>query len=131
MLAFLHIRNYALIQELEIEFYPGFSIITGETGAGKSILLGALSLLLGNRADSSVLNKGDKKCIVEGGFNIKPYKIRGFFQEHDIDYEDQTLIRREITPGGKSRARDALLIQPNESPQESARWCSTCRNGCE
>ena len=104
MLKSLHVRNYALIRHLEIEFRPGFTIITGETGAGKSILLGALSLLLGNRADTSVLKDKEKKCIVEGSFDISPYGYHSFFTINDIDYDDHLIIRREISPGGKSRA---------------------------
>ena len=104
MLKSLHVRNYALIRHLEIEFRPGFTIITGETGAGKSILLGALSLLLGNRADTSVLKDKEKKCIVEGSFDISPYGYHSFFTVNDMDYDDHLIIRREISPGGKSRA---------------------------
>jgi len=104
MLSSLQVRNYALIRHLEIEFKSGFSIITGETGAGKSILLGALSLLLGNRADSSVLKDKNKKCYVEGIFDISKYGYRAFFDENEIDYDKQLIIRREISPGGKSRA---------------------------
>ena len=104
MLKSLHVRNYALIRHLEIEFRPGFTIITGETGAGKSILLGALSLLLGNRADTSVLKDKEKKCIVEGSFDISPYGYHSFFTINDIDYDDHLIIRREISAGGKSRA---------------------------
>jgi DNA repair protein RecN (Recombination protein N) len=104
MLISLQIRNYALIRKLEIEFNSGFSIITGETGAGKSILLGALSLLLGKRADSTVLKDQDKKCYVEGMFDVSKYGYQTFFSENDLDYDDNLVIRREILPGGKSRA---------------------------
>ena len=104
MLVSLQVKNYALIKELKIGFNSGFSIITGETGAGKSILLGALSLLLGQRADTTVLMDKQKKCVVEGIFDIKDYVLQPFFTENDIDYEDNTIIRREIIPGGKSRA---------------------------
>ena len=104
MLSALHVRNYALIKHLEIEFRDGFSIITGETGAGKSILMGALSLLLGNRADTSVLMDKSKKCFVEGSFDISQYGYHLFFSQNEIDYDDQLIIRREIAPGGKSRA---------------------------
>ncbi len=104
MLKSLHVRNYALIRHLEIEFRPGFTIITGETGAGKSILLGAMSLLLGNRADTSVLKDKEKKCIVEGSFDISTYGYHSFFTVNDMDYDDHLIIRREISPGGKSRA---------------------------
>jgi DNA repair protein RecN (Recombination protein N) len=104
MLVSLQVKNYALIKELKIGFNSGFSIITGETGAGKSILLGALSLLLGQRADTTVLMDKQKKCVVEGIFDIKDYVLQPYFTENDIDYEDNTIIRREIIPGGKSRA---------------------------
>ncbi|MBN2612840.1 MAG: DNA repair protein RecN [Bacteroidales bacterium] len=104
MLKSLYIDNYALIDNLRIEFNRGLSIITGETGAGKSILLGALSLILGRRADTSVLQNKEKKCIVEGVFQISDYKLHNFFQQNSIDYEDNTIIRREINANGKSRA---------------------------
>ncbi len=104
MLSSLHVRNYALIKNLEIDFKPGFSIITGETGAGKSILLGALSLLLGKRADTSMLLDKDSKCFIEGIFDVTRYGYQLFFAESDLDYDDQLVIRREILPGGKSRA---------------------------
>lgn len=103
MLKRLHIRNYALIRELDIEFGPGFNIITGETGAGKSILVGALSLLTGKRADTSVLRSNDEKCVVEGTFVIgKAFEL--LFRELDLDFEPETILRREIAAGGKSRA---------------------------
>ena len=104
MLAHLSIKNYALIEELEIEFPKGFSVITGETGAGKSILLGALSLILGQRADLQSLKDKSKKCIVEGTFNIKNIKLKEFFKNNDIDFEHSSILRREILPSGKSRA---------------------------
>ncbi len=104
MLQSIYIQNYALIHELEIDFNKGLNIITGETGAGKSILLGALSLVLGQRADTSVLKDKSKKCFVEANFQIKQYQIKDFFKEHNLDYEDVTTIRREITDNGKSRA---------------------------
>ncbi|MFO7658636.1 MAG: AAA family ATPase, partial [Bacteroidales bacterium] len=104
MLKSLYIDNYALIDNLRIEFNKGLSIITGETGAGKSILLGALSLILARRADSSVLQNKDKKCIVEGVFQITDYNLHDFFTDNGIDYEDNTIIRREINTNGKSRA---------------------------
>ena len=104
MLVSLQVQNYALIKELKIGFSPGFSIITGETGAGKSILLGALSLLLGQRADTTVLMDKQKKCVVEGIFEIEKYALQSYFLSNDIDYEGNTIIRREIVPGGKSRA---------------------------
>jgi DNA repair protein RecN (Recombination protein N) len=104
MLNTLTIQNYALINKLEIDFYSGFSILTGETGAGKSIILGALSLILGQRADKTVLRNKDKKCIVEAVFDIKPYQLKHLFDKYDVDYEDISIIRREIQPNGKSRA---------------------------
>lgn len=104
MLLSLAIKNYALIESLEINFSNQFSIITGETGAGKSILLGALGLVLGNRADLSVLKDDEQKCIIEAHFLLKNYNLKTFFLENDLDYEDQSIIRREILPSGKSRA---------------------------
>jgi DNA repair protein RecN (Recombination protein N) len=104
MLLKLSIENYALIEKLEIEFPDGFSVITGETGAGKSILVGALSLILGERADTNVLSDTSRKCIVEGTVGLSGYGLEEFFSVNDIDYEECTVIRREISPGGKSRA---------------------------
>ena len=104
MLRSLSIKNYALIEELSIDFQSGMSIITGETGAGKSILLGALGLALGKRADSSMLKDTQKKCIVEVHFDIQKYHLSSFFKILDLDYDAQTIIRREILPSGKSRA---------------------------
>ena len=104
MLTQLSINNYALINKLSIDFSSGLSIITGETGAGKSILLGALGLVLGNRADLSSLKDISQKCIVEAKVAISNYKLEDFFNEVDLDYEPETIIRREILPSGKSRA---------------------------
>lgn len=104
MLSSLSINNYALIDELKIDFRNGLNIITGETGAGKSILLGALSLIVGQRADSQVLLDKSRKCIVEGTFSIKDYGLQDFFTCNDLDYDNHTVIRREISPNGKSRA---------------------------
>lgn len=104
MLKSINIQNYALINDLKIEWNSGFSIITGETGAGKSILLGALSLILGQRADTAVLLDRSKKCIVEAEFLVKDYDLQFFFKENDLDYEETTIIRREINNDGKSRA---------------------------
>lgn len=104
MLKTLSIRNYALIDALEIDLAKGLTIITGETGAGKSILLGALGLLLGDRADSTSLYDKEQKCVVEGTFQVKEYGLKDFFEENDLDYANETVIRREITPEGKSRA---------------------------
>ena len=104
MLSKLSIKNYALIDHLNVSFTHGFTSITGETGAGKSILLGGLSLVLGKRADLSSLRDKDRKCIIEAEFEIKKYKLKSFFKENDLDYEDITIVRREILPSGKSRA---------------------------
>ncbi|MDD3875980.1 MAG: DNA repair protein RecN [Bacteroidales bacterium] len=104
MLTYLSIENYALIDKLELQFSDKMNIITGETGAGKSILVGALSLVLGHRADTSVLRNKDKKCIVEAHFNITNYNISDFFQKHELDFEPVSILRREITPNNKSRA---------------------------
>ena len=104
MLLSLSIKNYALIESLETDFSNQFSVITGETGAGKSILLGALGLVLGNRADLTSLKDKEQKCIIEAQFAISNYNLQSFFSENDMDYEDKTIIRREILPSGKSRA---------------------------
>lgn len=104
MLSNLHIVNYAIIEKLDVRFDNGFTVITGETGAGKSILLGAISLILGNRVDTSVLNDKSKKCIIEGTFKLNQKKYSDFFLKEDIDFEEETIIRREISPQGKSRA---------------------------
>ena len=104
MIKKLLIRNYAIIDELEIDFSNGLTIITGETGAGKSILLGALGLVMGQRADTKALYREDEKCVVEAVFDIQPYDLQPFFEERDMDYEAELVIRREITPNGKSRA---------------------------
>lgn len=104
MLNHLSIRNFALIERLDIDFNKGMSIITGETGAGKSIILGALGLVLGKRADLSSLKDKETKCVIEAHFDIKNYNLQPLFTELELDYEDITLIRREILPSGKSRA---------------------------
>ena len=104
MLKSLSIRNYALIQQLDISFNSGLSIISGETGAGKSIILGALSLILGQRTDKQMLRNKEKKCVVEGAFEIKEYKLQVYFRDNDLDYEEFTTLRREINSNGKSRA---------------------------
>ena len=104
MLSKLSIKNYTLIESLELDFDRGFTVITGETGAGKSILLGALSLILGKRADLSVLMDKDRKCVVEGEFDLSLLDLESFFDRNDLDYEENTLMRREILPSGKSRA---------------------------
>ncbi|MGE0560772.1 MAG: DNA repair protein RecN [Flavobacteriales bacterium] len=104
MLLNLSISNYAIIEKLDLDFNSGFTVITGETGAGKSILLGALSLILGQRVDTSVLNDKEKKCVVEGVFKIDKRIFQDFFQENELDFEIETTIRREISSSGKSRA---------------------------
>ncbi|WP_456312654.1 DNA repair protein RecN [Pseudomonas shirazensis] len=104
MITSLSIKNYALIEKLSIDFSRGFSIITGETGAGKSIILGALGLVLGKRADLTSLKNKEEKCIIEAHFEISKYNLKEFFEANDLDYEDETIIRREILPSGKSRA---------------------------
>jgi len=100
----LSIKNYAIIEAVEIQFDKQLNIITGETGAGKSILLGAMNLILGKRAETSVLRNKDEKCLVEATFFLKNYKLKKFFSENDLEYEDETIIRREINTNGKSRA---------------------------
>lgn len=104
MLANLSIQNYALIDDVNVTFSNGFTTITGETGAGKSILLGGLSLVLGKRADLSSLKNTEQKCVIEAEFDISKYGLKSFFAENDLDYEDRTIVRREILPSGKSRA---------------------------
>lgn len=105
MLKTLYIKNYALIDSLEIDFEPGFSVITGETGAGKSIILGALSLILGQRADIKAIKRGESKCIIEGTFDVSAYDLRAFCEEYGIEYDpDSYILRREILSSGKSRA---------------------------
>ncbi|MEG2070743.1 MAG: AAA family ATPase, partial [Bacteroidales bacterium] len=104
MLRSLQIENYALIRSLNIDFDNGFTVITGETGAGKSIILGALSLILGNRADTAVLFDTSKKCFVEAHFDLTYFDLSAFFNEYDLDYENDTVVRREVNEKGKSRA---------------------------
>ena len=104
MLISLHIENYALIRETDIRFGEGFVAITGETGAGKSILLGALGLLLGQRADVAVLADKGRKCVVEAQFDIEGLGLEPLFAEADVDYDDRLILRREILPSAKSRA---------------------------
>ncbi|VAW25117.1 DNA repair protein RecN, partial [hydrothermal vent metagenome] len=104
MLTNLSIKNYALIDNLSVNFKDRLSTITGETGAGKSILLGALGLALGKRADLSTLKNTEKKCIIEAEFSILNYQLNSFFEENELDFEKETIVRREILPNGKSRA---------------------------
>lgn len=104
MLKHLSVRNYALIESLEVEFDSGFTVITGETGAGKSIILGAMGLILGNRADTQILLDKKMKCVIEGVFLVKDYGLEEFFDLNDLDYDDQTIFRREININGKTRS---------------------------
>ena len=106
MIQRLFIRNYALIDSLEIDFRPGFTVLTGETGAGKSIILGALSLILGQRANSKAIKDAAQKTVIEGTFDVSAYEMRSFFEENDLDYEPSgiCILRRELSPAGKSRA---------------------------
>src|SRR6478609_1793138 len=104
MLQSLHIRNYAIIKQVEITFDTKLNIITGETGAGKSILMGALGLILGDRAEGNLLYNADEKCVVEGTFLIKEYNLKPFFEQQELDYDTTCILRREIAANGKSRA---------------------------
>lgn len=104
MLKSLHISNYALINELSIDFKEGMTVLTGETGAGKSIIIGALSLVMGQRADGRIIKEGELKTVVEIGFDVKNYNLHSFFEENELDYSDTTFIRREVLSNGKSRA---------------------------
>ena len=105
MIRRLHIENYALIEHLDIEFHPGFSVITGETGAGKSIIIGAIGLLLGQRADSKAMKPGANRCVIESTFDLSAYQLDSFFSENDFDFDGaECIIRRELTASGKSRA---------------------------
>ena len=105
MLKHLTIKNFALIDSLDMDFCPGFSVMTGETGAGKSIILGAVALLLGQRADSKSIKQGASKCTIEAHFDLSRYEMADFFAENDIDYDaDDCILRRELTSAGKSRS---------------------------
>src|SRR5690606_29964107 len=104
MLSRLAIRNYALIDSLDIQFDKGLNIVTGETGAGKSIIMGGLSLILGQRVESRYFFNQQKKCVIEGYSDVSGYQLDDFFTEHDLDYEQETIIRREVSVDGKSRA---------------------------
>ena len=101
MLRQLHIQNFTLIEELKIDFHAGFSVITGETGAGKSIILGAIALLLGNRADIRQVRSGAKKCVIEAHFDLSHYHFKDFFEENDLDFDpDDCILRREVSASG-------------------------------
>lgn len=104
MLKQLQISNYALIEQIEISFNQGFNVITGETGAGKSILLGALGFALGDRADTNVLYDKDKKCIVEARFVLESNDLQNLFEQNDLDFDRECIFRRELSPQKKSRA---------------------------
>ena len=118
MLRSLYIQNYALIEKLDISFETGFSVITGETGAGKSIILGAIGLLLGQRADVKAIRQGASKCIIEARFDISAYNMRPFFEENELEYDTECILRREVQSSGKSRAfindTPASLVQVKE-----------------
>lgn len=118
MLRSLYIQNYALIEKLDIDFSRGFSVITGETGAGKSIILGAIGLLLGQRADVKSIRQGASKCVIEARFEIAAYGMQSFFEENELEYEDECILRREVYASGKSRAfindTPASLVQMKE-----------------
>ena len=129
MLKQLYIKNFTLIDELDIQLHPGFSVITGETGAGKSIILGAIGLLLGNRADTKAIKAGCDRCTIEAHFDLSRYDMQSFFAEHDIDYDaDDTIIRRELTAAGKKlsdilirrRKKDVKLQMPELTASEPA-----------
>ena len=104
MLRHLHIQHYVLIEHLDLDLFPGFNIITGETGAGKSILLGALGLILGARADSAAIKQGAEQCVVEATFDVKGYGLEAFFDAEDMEYADELIVRRQVATSGKSRA---------------------------
>ena len=105
MLKHLYIKDFTLIDTLDIDFHPGFSVITGETGAGKSIILGAIGLLLGQRADTKAIKSGSKRCVIEAHFDLSKYGMEKFFTDNDIDFDaEDCIIRREVSATGKSRA---------------------------
>ncbi|MEN8695685.1 MAG: AAA family ATPase, partial [Bacteroidia bacterium] len=104
MLLSLNVKNYALISDVDMHFDKGMNIITGETGAGKSILIGALGLALGKRADTSSLRNKETKCVIEATFDVSGYDLQNVYDHHDLDYEEQTILRREIASSGKSRS---------------------------
>ena len=123
MIRHLYIRNFTIIEELDIDLFPGFSVITGETGAGKSIVLGAIGLLKGQRADSKMIRSGADRCIVEAHFDLTRYDdMQSFFTDNDIDYDAaDCIVRREITAAGKSRASTPTPPSPGVSMTSSSR----------
>ena len=104
MLKHITIRNFALIEKVEIDFSEGFSVITGETGHGKSVFLGALAMLLGERSDVKVIREGADRCVIEGTFDISGFGLETLFEENDLDYDAECIIRRELAASGRSRA---------------------------
>ena len=114
MLKHLYIKNFTLIDELDIELHEGFSVITGETGAGKSIILGAIALLLGQRADSKTLKQGADKCVIEASFDLSRYGMDDFFAENDIENDpEDCIIRRELTAAGRWRRARCSCLHPS------------------
>ena len=104
MLKHISIRNFALIERVEVDFSAGFSVITGETGHGKSVFLGAISVLLGQRSDAKSIREGADRCVIEGSFDITDFALQGWFEENDLDYDCECIVRREVAASGRSRA---------------------------
>ena len=104
MLKHISIRNFALIERVEVDFSAGFSVITGETGHGKSVFLGAISVLLGQRSDAKAVREGADRCVIEGSFDISGFALQGWFGDNDLDYDDECIVRREVAATGRSRA---------------------------
>ena len=104
MLKHISIRNFALIERVEVDFSAGFSVITGETGHGKSVFLGAISVLLGQRSDAKSIREGADRCVIEGYFDISDFAMQGWFEENDLDYDSECIVRREVAASGRSRA---------------------------
>ena len=104
MLKHISIRNFALIEHVEVDFSAGFSVITGETGHGKSVFLGAISMLLGQRSDAKAIREGADRCVIEGCFDISDFAMQGWFEENDLDYDSECIVRREVSDSGRSRA---------------------------
>ena len=110
MLKHITIRNYALIEKVEIDFSAGFSVITGETGHGKSVFLGAIAMLLGERSDAKTVREGADRCVIEGTFDISGFGLQALFEENDLDYDEECIIRRELAANGRSRALDRKSV---------------------